>query len=195
MDEIKDLLNTDDITKLFGLNSSIYAKVIEDLKQKRFSLKKDYDKTFNNWVSTFKEIYGKEVSVNSDLFLKHTYFALILKVILIIKLGLVNNQDFDSIYEDFTSNNLSEMNLSEFNRFFYWVDLNKDEFNIIFEMLELTNFAFQDLFIDIYQQIFCTIHFNRNFYFIFKIFLKNFSTLYIFYENFIKNLLDIERSN
>ena len=154
MVKIKELLETEDIPRFFGLNSNFYAKVIEYLKQKRFSLKKDYDKIFNHWVVTFKDIYGKEIALNSDLFLKHTYFALILKSFLIIKLGLVKNQDLDDVYEDFISNNLINLNLLEFNQFFHWVDLNKDLFKLIFKTLEFSNFAFQDLFLDIYQQIF-----------------------------------------
>ena len=47
-----------------------------------------------------------------------------------------------------------DINLFEFNQFFYWVDLNKDEFKYIFDIFEFSNFAFQDLFIDSYQQIF-----------------------------------------
>ena len=54
MVKIKELLNTEEITKIFGLKSRFYAKVIEFLKQKRFSLKKNYDKTFNHWVPTYK---------------------------------------------------------------------------------------------------------------------------------------------
>lgn len=154
MVEIKELLKNEDITQLFGLESIFYTEVIKYLKQKRLSLKNNYDKTLSHWVPTFKEIYGKDDSLNSDLFLKHTYFALILKSFLTIKLGLAKKQDFDNVYEDFISNNLSDIDLFEFNHFFYWVDLNKDLFKSIFNILEFSNFAFQDLFLDIYQQIF-----------------------------------------
>jgi len=95
-------------------------------------------------------------TVTSNLFLRYTYFALLLKSLIIIKLGIIQNLDFEECYEDNISNNLEALHIFEFD-YFFWTDFKKKAFEQIYNALEFTKFAQQDLFIDIYQQIFFSV--------------------------------------
>ncbi len=156
MVESKKIIDSEYIKRFFGLRSQFFTRVMKYLEKKAISRKKNYDNRFKQWFTIFKNIYGETNSLNSELFLKHTYFALILKSLLIIKLSINQNIDIDDAYADYISNNLETLHLPEFNRVFYWVDLDKKMFEKIYEILEFSNFSLQDLFIDIYQQIFFT---------------------------------------
>ncbi len=156
MVESKKIIDSEYIKRFFGLRSQFFTRVMKYLEKKAISRKKNYDNRFKQWFTIFKSIYGEINSLNSEFFLKHTYFALILKSLLIIKLSINQNLDIDDAYADYISNNLETLHLPEFNRVFYWVDLDKKMFEKIYEILEFSNFSLQDLFIDIYQQIFFT---------------------------------------
>ena len=157
MVESKKIIDSEYITGYFGLRSQFFVRVMKFLEKKAISQKENYDKKFKQWFTIFKSIYGEINSLNSEFFLKHTYFGLILKSLLIIKLCINQNLDIDDAYDDYISNNLETLLLPEFNRVFYWVDLNKKIFEKIYKILEFSNFALQDLFIDVYQQIFFSV--------------------------------------
>jgi type I restriction-modification system DNA methylase subunit len=155
--ENKKVIYPEDVAKLFGLDSEFYKKSMKYLKKKAISQNEDYDNKFKKWNKTFKYIYGKNESLNSELFLKHTYFTLILKSLLIIKLSILQNLDIDNAYEDYISNNLEALDLFEFDNFFYWVDLKKQLFEQIYNIMEFSIYALQDIFLIVYQQIFLTV--------------------------------------
>ena len=89
-----------------------------------------YEEKFKKWESLFKNIYGE---LNSELFLRHSYFALILKVILIIKLCLIQNLDFEDAYEDCKEISLDELDLFEYD-YFDWINPNRIIFRKIYDI-------------------------------------------------------------
>ncbi|MHA1490226.1 MAG: Eco57I restriction-modification methylase domain-containing protein [Promethearchaeota archaeon] len=150
MVENKKLLDFKDITKLFGLRSEIFKEAIEFLKKKTISEKKRHDKKFSKWQSAFKYIYGSDADQN--LFLLHTYFALILKNLVSIKLSVFKNFDLEDAYQDSHINNLGALQVFEL-EYFNWTHLSKRIFKKIYAIIEDINFARQDLFHELYQQL------------------------------------------
>jgi len=160
VDSDSKILNRKEIEKVFGLRSNIYETSIQYLKKKAVSKKEKFNEKFKKWNEIFYEIHGESEAFNKELFIKYTYFALILKLFVIIKLSIIQNLDFNDAYEDCKSNNLDLLHIFEFENF-YWVDFNRSQFEQIYNYLEATTFARQDLFIDIYQEIFFTVTRHR----------------------------------
>ena len=131
--ETNKLLNSATITNLFGINSEIYSEFIKDLKSQSFSEKK-YESNFKNWKQTFKIIYGNDIS--SDLFLKHTYFILVLKILVESKIGLLKNLDSDEIYDNVLKSNPYNSKIFE-NEFFLWAKIKKSVFQKIFQSVNM----------------------------------------------------------
>ncbi|MFX1489155.1 MAG: N-6 DNA methylase [Promethearchaeota archaeon] len=144
--DIKKLIGSEEITKTFGINSEIYAEVIGYLKEQASS-EKDYNLKFQKWRDAFSVLYGNDIS--SDLFLTHTYFTTVLKALVISKIGVHNNRNFDDIYE----NMLKRFHVFE-NEYFFWTILKKNLFEKIFTIIKNSTFAKQDLFSQFYQQMF-----------------------------------------
>ncbi|MFW9898943.1 MAG: Eco57I restriction-modification methylase domain-containing protein [Candidatus Thorarchaeota archaeon] len=153
----KKFINSKDIAKFFGLSSKFYYESIKYFEKKILSKKKEFEAKFQQWNKTFKKIFSESESLSSDLFLKHTYFALLLKSLIIIKLSFIQNIDFEECYDDCKNNNLEAFNLFEFGYFYNWTNFNKKLFEKIYSIIEFTSLAYEDLFLDIYQQIFFTI--------------------------------------
>ena len=101
MDLDKKLIGSEDIAKFFGLRTNFYYESIKDLEKKVLSKKQEFDKKYQLWKESFKNIIGESDSLSPDLFLKHTYFALLLKSLVIIKLSLIQNIDFEECYDDY----------------------------------------------------------------------------------------------
>jgi len=152
MVEEKQIIDSKNITRIFGLRTNIFKLTMAYLeKQATGAQKKKYEEKFNTWKEVYHEIYGG--NLDSELFLKHTYFALILKLLVIIKLSLIQNLDLEEAFEDTILNNLEAFHVFEFENF-YWTDINEKLFTQIFNSIENTSYSRQDLFIDFYQEIF-----------------------------------------
>ena len=104
MVEGKKVIEFDDVTRLFGVRSRIFHAGMKYLEKKSISRKEKFDKKLQKWQEIFLPIYGKDL--DPHLFIRHTYFALVLKVLIIQKLALVHNLDLEDAYEDSLSNNL-----------------------------------------------------------------------------------------
>ncbi|MHA1293925.1 MAG: N-6 DNA methylase, partial [Promethearchaeota archaeon] len=150
MERNSKILDYKDITNMFGIRSKFFIDSMNYLEKKINSRKREFNDKFEKWKRIFTNIYGE--SVNDELFLKHTYFALVLKVIIITKLCLIQNLDFEDAYDDYISNNLEIFKISEF-EYFNWVNFSKKLVKEIFTFIEYSNFAQQDLFHESYQQI------------------------------------------
>ncbi|MHA1149806.1 MAG: N-6 DNA methylase [Promethearchaeota archaeon] len=150
MVESEKIINSEDITKIFGLRSNIFKKSYGFLQKQAETHKKDYENKYREWTEAFKDIYGV---TDEDLFLRHTYFALILKAFVIIKLSIIQNLDLDDAYADYKDSDISAFYIFEFEHF-YWTDLNKKIFQSIYNRLEGFSYAREDLFQELYQQIF-----------------------------------------
>ena len=136
-------INSKQITELFGLGSKIYSETAKFLKKQEQLKKKEFQKKYRLWESVFKNIYGKEI--DSELFLKHSYFASILKILIIVKADNLEEKNLIGYY------NLPEL------EFFFCPDLERDFINEVHNLLENTRFSSQDIFQELYQQFFLVI--------------------------------------
>ncbi len=146
----KKLINSESITDIFGLNSNIYHEFMSNLKDKA-SKDKSYEINLRKWTKVFTTIYGKEIS--SELFLKHTYFAVILRIIVVSKVGLIRKQSFEEIYDSLFKNELKNFKIFEFD-FLFWIDIKKELFKKVYTEIQGSSFEKQDIFSQFYQQIF-----------------------------------------
>ena len=143
-------INSEAITDIFGLNSDIYHEFMSSLKDKAL-IDKSYEINLRKWRIIFTTIYGEEIS--SELFLKHTYFTVILRIIVVTKMGLIRNQSFEEIYTDLTNDGIKNLKIFEFN-FLFWIDIKKELFKKVYNEIQGSRFEKQDLFSQFYQQIF-----------------------------------------
>ncbi|MFX0179959.1 MAG: N-6 DNA methylase [Candidatus Hodarchaeota archaeon] len=137
MVENKKVIDSKFVVKSFGLNSQIYKEAIQHLKKGVEKEDQKYIEHLEQRKSFYKRIYN--VIPNRDLLLKQTYYVIILKLILTKKLRDCNAE--------------KDVKFNEFNEFLY---NHLDEYfhEKIFETLDKGVFLHQDLFHDLYQQIF-----------------------------------------
>ncbi|MFX0073544.1 MAG: class I SAM-dependent DNA methyltransferase [Candidatus Hermodarchaeota archaeon] len=159
------IINSRDIERIFGLKSQFFNDTITYLKKMANNSKKnEFVRNYDSWKSCFEEIYGKGY-VNEELFIKHSYFALLLKAIIIIRLYKTQIDKSDQIYNIWKSDSLEFLDMDE-NSYFYWTYLSKNMFDKILSLTSSADFALEDLFFDIYQQLFLpsTRHKSGEFY-------------------------------
>jgi len=136
-------INSKQITELFGLGSEIYSETAKFLKKQEQVKKIEFQKIYRLWESVFKNIYGKEI--DDTLFLKHSYFASILKVLVMVK---TDNLEEKNLIEKY---NLPEL------EFFFCPDLEREFVNQVHNLLDNSRFSPQDIFQELYQQFFLVI--------------------------------------
>ncbi|MFX1315587.1 MAG: Eco57I restriction-modification methylase domain-containing protein [Promethearchaeota archaeon] len=154
MVENEKILNSEEILNAFGLNSGIFKDGMNFLEKEAKIKKEKFKRKFKIWESIYKNIYGEQ----SDyiLFLKHSYFALILKILILSKFLIVNNKSIEEVYQYIKSTNLDSLNILEFEKF-NWTNFNRAIFTKIYNFIEKAQFAQEDLFHSLYQQIFLTL--------------------------------------
>ncbi|NVM46900.1 MAG: N-6 DNA methylase [Candidatus Lokiarchaeota archaeon] len=141
--ENKKIIGSKEISDLFGLSSKFYNETAKFLKKQEQLKKVEFQKKYRRWESNFKNIYGNEI--NTSLFLKHSYFASILKSLIIVKArDLEESILFEKDY------------LPEF-EYFFCPDLEKDKIDKINISLKNSLFSQQDIFQELYQQFFLVI--------------------------------------
>jgi len=150
MAENKQLISSQIISEKLGKSSEIYQQSIVFLK-KQSKNQISFDQSFKQWREIFSKIYGYEIS--SNLFLKHTYFSLILKILFISKLCSSKNLELDEVYEMYLTNNLKKLRLFEY-YYLFWTNFNKKLFTKVYNVIKCSKYAKQDIFSDIYQEIF-----------------------------------------
>lgn len=144
------LLDSQIILEIFGLNSDIYAESVKFFKEK-IKVRENYEKNFKEWKEIFEKIYAKKIFL--DLFINHTYFVQILKILLMTKYETISPLNFEEIYKDYTTINLKDLKLLEFD-YYSWTHFSKDLFKVIYTKICYTKCVKADLFSDLYQQIF-----------------------------------------
>ncbi|MEJ2294454.1 MAG: N-6 DNA methylase, partial [Candidatus Lokiarchaeota archaeon] len=130
----KKVITSQEIGKLFGLNSHFYQETLAYLKDKIDSQKNLYNEKYSKWKSLFHKFYGDDTS--PELFLKHTYFACLLKLFVESKLT------------DYNNNSIPEFSIYE------WTKLNSNLVNEFESIVSNSLLKREDLFQIIYQQIF-----------------------------------------
>jgi len=141
--ENEKIIGSKKISDLFGLGSKFYSEATKFLKRQEQLSKIEFQNKYRRWESVFKNIYGKDI--DTSLFLKHSYFAIILKTLIIVK-----SRDLEESYlyeiEDFP----------EF-EYFFCPDLEEDEIDEINILVKNSHFSQQDIFQELYQQFFLVI--------------------------------------
>ncbi len=153
--ETEIAITSEDILNSFGTTSNSFKKIIAFLEGLCETDNAIYFEKYQKWKDFFKSIYGKEV--RPSLFLKHTYLVEILKSFLIIKYYSSEANNLEEIYKKYKESDLVSFSISEYSSFFNWVVLSKEIFSDIFEFFNNCKFEFQDLFSELYQQIFFVI--------------------------------------
>ncbi|MFW9876539.1 MAG: N-6 DNA methylase [Candidatus Thorarchaeota archaeon] len=132
------------------MNSEIYNEFMIYLKKSSIS-ENNYEINYKKWEKQFNNIYGTNIS--SELFLKHTYFAYILKILILIKIGFIKNLSFEEIFNYNFENIIEKYKIFEF-EYFFWVPMEKGLFKRIFNKVKGGIFEKQDIFSQFYQHIF-----------------------------------------
>ncbi|MFX1278801.1 MAG: Eco57I restriction-modification methylase domain-containing protein [Promethearchaeota archaeon] len=141
--EIKNTLNSKFIVDKFGMHSEIYLEVMKFLNERSIS-EKLYKSKFELWKKDFNIIYGEAIS--SELFLKHTYFIQILKILISSKISSIkDNTELNSNY--------IEKKIFNFT-YFFWISLNNDLLNKINDEIGNCIIEKEDLFSQFYQHLF-----------------------------------------
>jgi hypothetical protein len=142
-EKVEKVIDSKKISDLFGIGSEIYNEITNFLEKQAKLDELVFQKKYRLWKSIFKRIYGSDI--DHSLFLKHSYFALILKLLVARKLFARGKENIKKFYQD---HNLREL------EFFFCPDLKKDVINQIHILLKDSRFAYQDLFQKLYQQVF-----------------------------------------
>lgn len=141
-EEIK--YNAHVIITQFGLKSAIFKDsmkiLIGNAKKSAQSFKKHYE----SWYSHFKNIYG--ANITQDLFLKHTYYSIVLKTLLLSKLREKNNEK-----EEFA---FFKRFFNDEERLFNWIDSDQIAKILDCNSDKRVSFSHKDLFYELYQQVF-----------------------------------------
>ncbi|MFW9877016.1 MAG: N-6 DNA methylase, partial [Candidatus Thorarchaeota archaeon] len=145
---IKNLINSQFITEVLGLESNIYKQSIRFLKEKS-KRNQLYEEKYLGWKNFFSNLYGYEIT--SELFLKHTYFSHILKIIVISKVFNEKNLDFEDVFTKYCKNDVNEIFKTDY---FFWTQFDINLFEKIYKNFQGVKFGKEDLFSSIYQQIF-----------------------------------------
>ena len=103
------IINSEDILELFGLKSNIYNESTIFLNN-QMGIEKSFEKNYKHWREIFDKIYGR--SISSELFIKHSYFTHILKILLISKIKGFRNLNYTEIYQEYIKSNLIDLRLS-----------------------------------------------------------------------------------
>ncbi|MFX1378279.1 MAG: Eco57I restriction-modification methylase domain-containing protein [Promethearchaeota archaeon] len=147
MDVDKKVIDSKAIAEFLGVGSNIYIQCINYFEEQK-KIENYFEESFLKWKEIFSIFYGYEIS--SELFLKHTYFIHILKIIVISK-SSNKNLNFEEINNLYNNKTLKEI----FNcDYFFWTKFNKTIIKNIYNKFKEIKFAKQDLFSDLYQQIF-----------------------------------------
>ena len=150
MTEKNRVLDARMVVELFGFNSMIYNEGLQYLRD----LTNDNDNFVRNytlWSGIFSKIYGKEISL--ELFITHSYFVHVLKILMISRLPSNKILNFEEIFKSYKSNNMRDLGLYEID-YFFWVYFNKSLVRKIIDKIKYAAAAKEDLFSILYQQIF-----------------------------------------
>ncbi len=140
MVENKKVINSKQFAEFFGLGTNFYKETSKFLKKQAELNKSGFQEKFRLWKSVFTKIYGKEIE--QSLFLKHSYYISILKIIILLS---VNSSVNDAIYDHF---NLNEL------KFFFCPKLEETLISKISKFIGGAKLARQDNFHELYQQVF-----------------------------------------
>ncbi len=140
MVENKKVISSKQFVEFFGLGTNFYKETSNFLKRQAELNKSGFQKKFRLWESVFKKIYGKEIE--QSLFLKHSYYVSILKILILLN---ANTSENKTIYDHY---NLNELKL------FFCPKLDEALISEIRKFFGGARLARQDNFHELYQHVF-----------------------------------------
>jgi hypothetical protein len=145
----KKIIDSELILEKFGLKSQIYKELIGSIEK---AIKKEtttYKKYFAQWKSLYEGIYG--VDIDSNLFIRHSYYSIILRYILSKKISIIKDFNFVKVIlrleDDFDAFFFDEFN------YFLCDFSNSPLLNEIDEVFDNCEYIHEDLFHKLYQQV------------------------------------------
>ncbi|MHA1749312.1 MAG: N-6 DNA methylase [Promethearchaeota archaeon] len=136
--------NAHAIITQFGLKSKLFKDTMKIFTDLAIKSKKLFNKHYESWYSHFKNLYG--LKITQDLFLKHTYYSIVLKSLLLSKL-----RKYNDVKGEFT---FLKRFFSEEEELFNWVDSDQHINTLDYNSYENVSFSHEDLFHELYQQVF-----------------------------------------
>jgi len=181
----KNVITPNKIVELFGKGTKIYRKISENILNQIENDEKLFHKKLEIWKKTFHPIYEKKS--DKGLFLDHSYYSLILYLILLIGISKKNHIQYKKIYNQYKTKDL-EIISDPIIDLFKWIKIQEHFFKEIYEIFVGAHFSLEDLFHSLYQQIFQSSirHLAGEFYTPSKLVSRMVSNTY----NFGKKVLD-----
>ncbi|MHA1458740.1 MAG: N-6 DNA methylase [Promethearchaeota archaeon] len=133
-------ISSNQFAEFFGMGTNFYKETSKFLKKQAELDKSGFQKKFRLWRSKFNQIYGKEIG--QSLFLKHSYYISILKVLILLNADTSVNK---TIYDQFDLNEL---------KFFFCPKMDEALVSEIRKFVGGVRLARQDNFHELYQQVF-----------------------------------------
>lgn len=138
--ELRKTPTFEEFIKDFGINSPAFNFMIEDLKIIWVKNKNNnpFDIIFNSWDSYLSIVYGAKVN-DYDLFLRHTYLSVLVK--LLVGSSFIEGRVQDFIYKTIKGEFFKEIGIINFleEDFFSWVTNEKVFKNISITLNKLNN--------------------------------------------------------
>ncbi|MBD3213371.1 MAG: N-6 DNA methylase, partial [Candidatus Lokiarchaeota archaeon] len=145
------IIDSEQFAILFGVNSPMYILAYSRLDRHFIERKGDETVCFQQWKKHFSLAYHDE-DVGKELFLRHSYLSMLLKLILYKEFMEPNEYARDSFKE--LENYFELLGISLFHYdFFRWVINVQDLCDDFFGKLKLIEFEATDIFRAIYQEM------------------------------------------
>ncbi len=149
---VEKQIDTNEIVKLFGINSTIFKNFSVFFKKIGESQKSNYDNNFIKWKEKFLKIYDQECT--QELFSRHLYYVTILELLLISKITHIKKYEIKELYDIYITNSIESIsNIKEFH-FYKWLKVNQKLFKDIYKEVKDFSYKIGDLFHSLYQHLF-----------------------------------------
>ncbi len=146
-----DSINSEEFATLFGVNSPLYILSYARLETHFNDHSGEKTVCFQQWKKNFRLAYHDD-DVGKELFLRHTYLSLLLKLILYKE--FMNPEEYTREYFKDLENHFELLGISLFHYdFFRWVINVQGLCDDFFEKLKLMEFEATDIFRTIYQEM------------------------------------------
>ncbi|MFO8017539.1 MAG: N-6 DNA methylase [Promethearchaeia archaeon] len=145
------IIDSEQFAILFGINSPLYVIAYSQLKDHFYSHKAHKTVCFQQWKNNFSLAYHDD-EIGVELFLRHSYLNMLLKLILYKEFMEPNEYSRDSFKG--LENYFELLGISLFHYdFFRWIINVKNLCDIFFEKIKLMTFKATDIFRVIYQEM------------------------------------------
>ena len=143
--------NSETFSNQFGIYSPIFIKAQKKMKEFLEENYDDFRVLYEEWQRFFQEVY-RSGDTDKNLFVKHSYLSLLIRITLVIKYlseGDIEKENIDKIVNYFEDRGVSIFG----NDFFRWATNVKEVRTDIFFALKDAIFEADDIFRTIYQQM------------------------------------------